>query len=201
MWYFFMACHAFQSVITCWFTNPSWLAKVYVSVNAFRSLFPVKVLERQCLTNVSSAFIDRSLSTVSELCFAKQLSDSLYCPTWIMFYAISAEICCWFAVLTQNNLFHVYEEYLWFLIGYSYYWSTPLPLARMVAMAYCIYMLCMDIPMYAFRYVSQEVIPLSEGLRTIHECTRVNDFSDEHMWRTGYFVGGSQLSMYIDSIY
>jgi hypothetical protein len=201
MWYFFMACHAFQSVITCWFTNPSWLAKVYVSVNAFRSLFPVKVLERQCLTNVSSPVIDRYLSTVSELCFAKQLSDSLYCPTWIMFYAISAEICCWFAVITQNNLFHVYEEYLWFLIGYSYYWATPLPFARMVAMAYCIYMLCMDIPMYAFRYLSQEVIPLSEGLRTIHECTRVNDFSDEYMWRTGYFVGGSQLSMYIDSIY
>lgn len=201
MWFLFMSCNAIQSAIMCWFFNPSWLAKIYVSVNAFRSLSPVKVLERQCLNHVSSPFIDRALSTVSELCFAKQLSDSLYYPTWILFYAVSAEICCWFAVLTKNNLFYVYEEYLWFLIGYSYYWYSPLPVARLMAMAYCSYMLIVEIPIYATRYLYEEIIPLSEGLRTIHECERITDFSDEYMWRTGYFVGGSQLSMYIDSIY
>jgi hypothetical protein len=142
--------------------------------------------------------IDRTLSTVSELCFAKQLSDSLYCPTWILLYAWAAEICCWFAVMTKNNLFHVYEEYLWFLIGYTYYWNSKLPWAQFVAMMYCFYMLCVDIPMYASRYMLQDTVSLREGMLDMNSCTLTNDFHDEHVWRSLYFVGGSQLSMYMD---
>jgi len=201
MWYFCMCFHAIQFTIHCFFRDHSWLSRVYVGVNAFRSLFPVKTTERQCLTIISSPLIDRTLSTVSELCFAKQLSDSLYRPNWILFYAWSAELCCWFAVLTKNNLFHVYEEYLWFLIGYSYYWNSPLPWARCIAMLYCVYMLTVDIPMYVVKFIQEDAVPLDEGILDMNTCIHTHDFEDEQVWRSLYFVGGSQLSMYLDSIY
>lgn len=182
--------------------NPySWLTRVYVSVNAFRSLFPVNVTERICLTTVSSPLVDRTLATVSEMCFAKQLSDSLYRPTWILFYAWAAQLCCWFAVLTKNNLFHVYEEYLWFLIGYSYYWHTPIPTARYIAALYCVYMLTVDIPMYAYRVLEHDPVSVTEGIVGMNNCTLSKNWEEEYVWRTGYFVGGSRLSMYLDSIY
>lgn len=201
MWYFLMSFHAIQSSLQCWTHSYSWLTRVYVSVNAFRALFPVNVTERLCLTTVSSPFIDRGMSTISEMCFAKQLSDSLYRPSWILFYAWAAQICCWFAVITKNNLFHVYEEYLWFLIGYSYYWYTPIPSARYIALVYCFYMLFLDIPMYAYRFLLYDAVPLSEGLLDMNQCTRHFNWEEEYLWRTGYFVGASRLSMYIDSIY
>lgn len=201
MWYFCMTFHAIQSTIHCILQEQSWLTRVYVMVNAFRSIFPVKVTERQCFTLVSSPLIDRTLSTISELCFAKQLSDSLYTPTWILLYAWSAELCCWFAVLTKNNLFHVYEEYLWFLIGYNCAWYAPRPSMRGVAMAYCVYMMSVDIPMYAVRYLEQDPVPLVQGILDMNTCTRTHDFGDEQVWRTLYFVGGSQASIYLDNMY
>ena len=171
MWYFCMTFHAIQSSLQCWINQYSWLTRVYVSVNAFRSIFPVNVTERLCLTTISSPLVDRTLATVSEMCFAKQLSDSLYRPTWILFYAWAAQLCCWFAVVTQNNLFHVYEEFLWFLIGYNYYWYTPIPTARYVALLYCGYMLSVDIPMYAYRTLEHEPVTLEEGVVGMNNCT------------------------------
>lgn len=199
MWYTFMMINAIQSTIHCFVTDHSWLTRIYVTVNGFRSLFPVKVTERQCLIAFSSPLIDRTISTVSEICFAKQLSDSLYRPTWILLYAWAAEICCWFAVITKNNLFHVYEEYLWFLIGYTYYWYTPIPTARYVAALYCAYMLCVDIPMYAHRYLTQDPVSLIEGIKDMGSCYPLDEM--DYTWRTGYFVGATRLSMYLDSMY
>lgn len=92
MWYFLMSFHAIQSSLQCWTHSYSWLTRVYVSVNAFRALFPVNVTERLCLTTVSSPFIDRGMSTISEMCFAKQLSDSLYRPSWILLCMGSANL-------------------------------------------------------------------------------------------------------------
>jgi len=192
--------HSIQSSIQCWIHSYSWATRVYVSVNAFRAMFPVNVTERLCLTSVSSPLIDRSMATVSELCFAQQLAKSLRQPTWILFYAWTAQLCCWVAVLTKNNLFHVYEEYFWFLIGYSYYWYTPLPFARYIALVYCVYMLTIDIPMYAYRVFMYDTVPFSEGLMDLNTCTFHSAWEEEYLWRTGYFVGGSHLSMYMDSM-
>jgi len=186
-----MSVHAIQSTLQVWYYSYSSLTKIYVSVNAFRSLFPVKVLESECLTLVSSPFIDRSLATVAELCFAKQLSTHLK-DTCIFNYALLAQLFCWTAMITHNNLFHVYEEYLWFLIGYHYYWYST-SIQKYIAFVYCCYMIFVDIPMYFYRFVNDEMINVS-----MFECTHTNDWSDEYLWRIGYFIGASRISMYLN---
>ena len=196
MWYFFMSFNAVYSTWYCWTHDYSWLSTAYVSGNAFRSLFPVKVLERECMTLVSSPLIDRTVATVAEICFAKQLSDSLHTPTWIVFYAWAAQLCCWYAMLTKNNLFHVYEETLWFLIGYTYYVKTR-DRAKFIAALYCMYMATVDIPRYAYRFAEYESLPLAIGMQDAHTCSISVDWADERVWRTGYFVGATQLSMYL----
>jgi hypothetical protein len=197
MWYFLMIFHAVQSTVHCLLHEHDWLARVYVVGNAFRATFPVKVLERECLTLVSSPLIDRTVATVGEMCFAKQLADSLYTPTWIVFYAWAAQLCCWYAMLTKNNLFHVYEETLWFLIGYTYYTKTRDPRAKTIAALYCLYMATVDIPRYADRFMEYEPVTLTLGMQDAHQCSRSTDWAGERVWRTGYFVGATQLSMYL----
>jgi hypothetical protein len=197
MWYFLMIFHAVQSTVHCFMYEYSWLTRAYVVGNAFRATFPVKVLERECLTLVSSPLIDRTVATVGEMCFAKQLADSLYTPTWIVFYAWAAQLCCWYAMLTKNNLFHVYEETLWFLIGYTYYTKTRDPRAKAIAALYCVYMATVDIPRYADRFMEYEPVALTLGMQDAHQCSRSTDWTGERVWRTGYFVGATQLSMYL----
>jgi len=192
MWYAFMSLHAIQSAIQVCVYPYSLCTKIYVSVNAFRSLFPVKVLESQCLTPYSSPFIDRSLATIAELCFAKQLSTHLQ-SNCIIHYAIAAQLFCWCAIFTHNNMFHVYEEYLWFLIGYHYYWYSKMSTQQYIAFAYCCYMFFVDIPMYLYRYVQQEPTSVS-----MFECTQTSDWRDEYIWRIGYFVGASRISMFMN---
>jgi hypothetical protein len=193
MWHTFMSVHAIQSTLQVWYYDYSLLTKIYVSVNAFRSLFPVKVLESECLTLVSSPFIDRSLATIAELCFAQQLSTSLQDRNYIVHYALLAQLCCWTAMITHNNLFHVYEEYLWFLIGYHYYWYSTMSIQHYIAFVYCFYMFFVDIPMYFYRFVNDEMINVS-----MFECTQSSDWSDEYLWRIGYFIGASRISMYLN---
>jgi len=187
-----MSIHAIQSTLQVWYYEYSLLTKIYVSVNAFRSLFPVKVLESECLTLVSSPFVDRSLATIAELCFAQQLSTNLKHTNFIVYYALFAQLCCWSAMITHNNLLHVYEEFLWFLIGYDYYWYST-SIQQYIAIIYCSYMLFIDIPMYFYRFIHQELMDVS-----MFECTHTEDWSDEYLWRIGYFIGASRISMYLN---
>lgn len=192
-----MSFNAVHTAWRSWTRDYSWLTTTYVSANAFRAMFPVKVLERECMTLVSSPLIDRTVATVGEICFAKQLSDSLSTPSWIVFYAWAAQLCCWYAMLTKNNLFHAYEETLWFLIGYTYYEKTRDPMAKVIAGLYCTYMMGVDVPRYVHRFMEYEPVPLTLGMKDVHQCMLAVDWADERVWRTGYFVGATQLSMYL----
>ena len=96
-------------------------------------------------------------------------------------------------MITHNNLFHVYEEYLWFLIGYHYYWYSKMPIQHYIAFVYCFYMFFVDIPMYFYRFAYQEASSVS-----MFECTQSSDWSDEYLWRIGYFIGASRISMYLN---
>ena len=195
MWYYFMSVHAIQSIVQCWFYPYSMLSRIYVTVNAFRSLFPVKIVERECLTAVSSPLIDRSLATLSELCFAKQLAAQVDDST-IVYYASVAQACCWLGIMTQNNIFHVYEEFLWLLIGYTFYWHSKHRMVQLISLGYCGYMMFADIPMYMGRLIEQESIPT---MYPLYDCQFISDLSmDEKVWRTGYFVGASRLSMFMN---
>ncbi len=85
MWYFGMLVHSVHSVIQTWMYDHTWRTRLYVGVNAFRAIFPVKVVERECLTTFSSPLIDRTLATFAELAFAEHLAASLGRPSPIMF--------------------------------------------------------------------------------------------------------------------
>jgi hypothetical protein len=190
-WYWAMSVHAIQSYFQCWYYDYSLLSRIYVSINAFRSLFPVKIVERECYTDFSTPFIDRSLATISEICFAKQLSLK-FRDDRIFYYACLAQVFCWTGMLTQNNLYHVYEEYLWFLIGYLCYWKATNFYIHVISFMYCCYMICIDIPMYFMRFIEQDLITMYD----MHDCMLITELSTmEMLWRTGYFVGASRLSM------
>ena len=106
---------------------------------------------------------------------------------------MAAQVFCWIGMITRNNLFHIYEECLWFLIGYTYYWQSPKLIIRCIAFVYCCYMIFLDIPMYVYRFMDQ--YENSFMIYNVHDCMMVYDLSDEYLWRTGYFVGASRLSM------
>ena len=196
MWYLCMVLNAAFTTFLCWTQDTTVLARVYVTVNAYRSVCPVKVIERECLAHCSCPFTDRAAATIAELCFAKQLSDSLPQPTWILLYVWAAQLCCWYAVITKDNLFHVYEETLWLLVGFTYFQHST-GNAKRVAALYCFYMAFIDIPMYAERFLDMDPVSLLEGIKDVVYCSVVDDWPEEHTWRTGYFVGASHLSMYL----
>ena len=106
MWYFGMLAHSVHSVIQTWIYPYSWQTRIYVGVNAFRAIFPVKVVERECLTAFSSPLIDRTLATFGELAFAEHLSASLGVHSPITFYCMLAQVYCWLGTLTKNNMYH-----------------------------------------------------------------------------------------------
>lgn len=192
-----MTFNAVQAVVHA-FLNSSWLSTVYVSVNAYRSLFPVKLIERECLTAMSNPLMDRSLATVGEMCFAKQLSDSLYAPSWVVFYAWAAQLCAWYGTLTKDYLFLVYSETLWFMIGYIYYVrSADYSTAKVISAIYCFYMFWVHIPLYAYRFIETDPVPLEVGMLDVQQCVKGTDWDDEYVWRTGYFVGGSWVSIFL----
>jgi len=201
MWYFGMLVHSVHSVIQTWIYDHTWRTRLYVGVNAFRAIFPVKVVERECLTMFSSPLIDRTLATIAELAFAEHLAASLGRPSPIMFYGMLAQVYCWLGMLTKNNLYHVAEESLWLLIGLSYYYYSPIPMAKTVAALYCMYMLTADIPAYLFR--ESHVVPWQVGILDVNDCMIVGEstWGYEKLWRTGYFVGASRISMYLDGMY
>lgn len=196
-----MCMHAIQSNLQCWRNSYSWNTRVYVAINAFRAMFPVKPLERQCLTPFSSPVMDRSVATVGELLFAIQLVHTVDdVEPFIFLYAVFAQVFCWIAITTQDNLYHVYEECLWLLIGLNYAWYSPIYYGRRIAAAYCVYMILSDIPMYALR--PNAPIDWERGTQSIHECV-VNHtgWEVEKIWRTGYFVGATRAAMYMDGLY
>ena len=55
--------------------------------------------------------------------------------------------------------------------------------------------------MYVVKFIQEDAVPLDEGILDMNTCIHTHDFEDEQVWRSLYFVGGSQLSMYLDSIY
>jgi len=101
--------------MVCW-------AAVFVTVCAVRAIWPRIDVERVCFwdTWVSVPFVGRSLATIAELCFVKQivilLSERNLAPTfvkWALPVLSIAEVCSWAGVLSTNQLFNAVEESLW----------------------------------------------------------------------------------------
>jgi hypothetical protein len=107
------------------------LSAIYVGVCGFRALFPRVDLERVCLWDcwLSGILVGRTAATIAEVCFALQCGlfvQQVAHTTGLPLLAagarafvplvVLAELACWYAVLSLNNVGHAIEESLWALL-------------------------------------------------------------------------------------
>ena len=208
------------------------LSGIFSACCAFRSILPRVDLERQCLWNcaLSSIFVGRSAATVAEFCFAGQCallisklsaltaSASLQVIGWSIVPLIAvAELCCWYAVLSLNHLWHAIEELLWSVLVSLVALSLGLTLGQMpvgsrissgLGILACagaaLLMLAVDVPMYLARWrharsSGVRYLSLGEGLRDALQRRRVehrwSEWRPEVPWMSLYFSVGVWLSL------
>src|SRR5262249_54324448 len=154
--------------------------------------------ERQCLWNspLSSIFVGRTVATIAELSFAGQCalwisklsaltgSASLQVVGWsIVPLILVAQVCCWYAVISLNHLWHAIEEILWSVLAFLVALSVGLSLGQTPALGRtlnrfgivacagaALLMLAVDVPMYLTRWrhartSGTRYLSLMEGLR------------------------------------
>jgi hypothetical protein len=208
------------------------LSGLFVAACAFRSILPRIDLERMCLWDspLSSVFVGRTVATIAELCFAWQcvlllfkLSETTGAGIIAAFaYAVMpiiilAEMACWFAVLTLNNIGHAVEELLWSMMvllmaaGLAIYWqhtggSLPLWVAvGLIASAgTTALILFVDVPMYIVRWriakrAGLRYLKVIDGLKDTLVRRRVShareDWRSEVLWMSLYFSAGVWVSL------
>ncbi|HEX4376053.1 MAG TPA: hypothetical protein VHZ99_02765 [Steroidobacteraceae bacterium] len=160
------------------------LSGVYVLGCAYRSVFPVFDVPRQCLVDswLSSVLVGRFVATCAELCFVAQWAFLLreaaretgsvlgqVAARSVVPLIVIAEICSWYSVITTANIGHTIEESLWGI-------SVALLVAGVAVMgprcardrrpllmiwcaagaAYVAYMFLVDVPMYWTRWVADQ---------------------------------------------
>ena len=216
-------------------TTTHWhvvLSAGYVLGCAYRSVFPVFDVQRLVMVDswLSSVVVGRSVATIAELCFAAQwaflLNDmaqgygsktAAKVSRCIVPMIVTAEICCWYAVLTTSNLGHVFESSLWglsaamlvasFLLLWPGSQRSHRPLLALVGaigLAYVVYMFSVDVPMYWRRWVyatgqGHQYLSFSEGLSDISGRWVVShnwaDWQQEVVWMSLYFSVAVWLSI------
>jgi hypothetical protein len=200
------------------------LSALYVLGCAYRSVFPVFDVPRIVLVNsfLSSVAVGRSVATVAELAFVAQwalllresarstgsLVGKFTAQSLVPLIAI-AECCSWYSVLTTSNLGHTAEESIWALASAALaaslfvMWQRCLPKQRAIfaagcfaAGAYVLYMIFVDVPVYAARWVAEGVsgrhyLTLAQGLHDVATRWTVSfrwqDWRSEVVWMTLYF--------------
>lgn len=208
------------------------LSAVYVAGCAWRSALPVFDIERQVMVDsvLSSVLVGRSVATLAELCFAAQWALLLDVSARavhavrarrvaraIVPMIVVAELCSWHAVLTTSNLGHVIEESLWAaaaaLAALAMAALAPyhrgraravLAAAALAGAGYVAYMVAVDVPMYAARWLADEAagrayLPLAAGVADAAGRWTVShrwaDWHGEVVWMTAYFSIAVWLSI------
>lgn len=208
------------------------LSAGYVAGCAWRSLMPVYDVPRIVLVDSfwSSVLVGRSVATLAELCFAAQWALLLREAAARTGQAFSrrvaqavlpmiavAELCSWHAVLTTSNLGHVLEEGLWALCvallvaAVLQLWPQVQPRRRPLLAAWAVagllyvgYMLGVDVPMYAARWLADEAagrayLGLAQGLADVAGRWVVSadwaHWRTEVVWMTAYFSLAVWLSI------
>lgn len=163
------------------------MSGLYVFGCAFRSFLPRADLQRIALVNspLSSIFIGRSVATVAELGFALQLARFFEMPL-IFWTLLVAEVFSWFAITVDWALANFFENSLWTLvalaIGFQALVAGKLVVA-LVAAAYIVFMITVDLPMYLRRHRAHRgpYRSVAAGISTLINDWRVTDDYDE--WR------------------
>jgi hypothetical protein len=208
------------------------LSGVYVLVCAYRSVLPRVDLERLVVvdTRLSSIFLGRAAATVAETCFALQLGLLVHqlgvhagllwvsSAAWaIPAFMVVAQFFCWHSVLTLNHITQAVESMLW-AAGFSWMaallgvvaldssgWVSWLATIGIVgSVAFVVYVLSVDAPMYWRRYLDgrrhgQAYMRLDHGARDAWQ-RRVHNgnwaaWRADARWLTPYFSFGVWASL------
>jgi hypothetical protein len=208
------------------------LSGVFVAACAFRSILPRVDLERMCLWDspLSSVMVGRIVATVAELGFAWQCALLLFklaaqtgssvigtIGLTVLPIIVVAELACWFAVATLNNIGHAVEELLWSIMvglvaaGLVIYWrdtggAPPMwvPIGLIACAGTVALIMMVDIPLYIARWrISKRAglryLRVVEGLKDAVVRRRVTRASDnwrkEVPWMGLYFSAGVWVSL------
>lgn len=208
------------------------LSGIYVAVCAFRSFLPRIDLERYCIVDspLSSVFLGRTGATFAEVSFAAQIALWLYAlasladlpvvMAWC--YAIvpllaTAQVFCWYGILTKNHLAHAIEESLWAgtmavvglcLVAMAFTlpggMRTVAILGVLGSIGYVAFMVTVDVPMYVRRWRERRAagvayLSLGEGFAEVvgrRRPTRSWEvWQPEVAWLSGYFSFAVWLSI------
>jgi hypothetical protein len=208
------------------------LSGLFVAACAFRSFLPRVDLERMCLWDspLSSVMVGRTVATVAELCFAGQCALLLFklsaqtgasvigaIGLAVLPIIVVAELACWFAVATLNNIGHAVEELLWSIMvglvaaGLVIYWrhtagAVPMwvPIGLIACAGTAALILMADIPLYIARWrigkrTGLRYLRVVEGLKDAVVRRRVSQTRDawreEVLWMSLYFSAGVWVSL------
>jgi hypothetical protein len=207
------------------------LSAVYVLGCAFRSVVPVYDIPRLGLfdTWFSSVMVGRSVATIAELSFAAQWAVMLDATAQstgsgvariisrlILPLIATAEICSWTAVLTTDNLGHIFENSLWGISGALGVVAIASVIPRCAAerrramIAWCVagalyvaFMFSFDVPTYAARWAADQAsgkhyLTIAEGLGDVthrHVSYRWDDWKTEVVWMSLYFTAAVWISI------
>lgn len=216
----------------CWRRRQLLLSAGYVLGCGWRSFLPVFDVPRLVLVDSfwSSVIVGRSVATLAELCFAAQwallLRQVSRASDWRLGQKVShlvlpliavAEAFSWYSVLTTSNIGHVVEEALWGLCAAGLVaslamlwprvptrWRPLLAAWGTAGVAYVVYMLGVDVPMYWARWLADELagrqyLTVAQGLSDAAQRWVVSHQWDrwrsEVLWMTAYFSAAVWLSM------
>lgn len=210
------------------------LSGFFVAACAFRSILPRVDLERMCLWDspLSSVILGRTVATVAELCFAWQCALLLFklsaqtgssvigaIGLTVLPIIVVAELACWFAVATLNNIGHAVEELLWSIMvgvvaaGLVIYWrhtggAPPMwvPIGLIACAGTAALILIVDVPLYVRRWrickckrAGLRYLCVVEGLKDAVVRRRVtqtrDDWRQEMLWMSLYFSAGVWVSL------
>jgi hypothetical protein len=209
-----------------------FLSSGYVFGCAFRSALPVYDVQRICLYDswLSSVIVGRSVATFAELCFviqwalllreisrATNSTIGINASVAIVSLIVIAEMCSWYSVLTTSNFGHVAEESLWSLSVLILVTSLisirarfpaalrpVLTLVCVAGIAYIVFMLLVDVPMYWSRWIGDEAsgrhyLTITQGIHDASEhwvvSHRWEDWKNEIAWMSMYFSVAVWLSI------
>jgi hypothetical protein len=201
IWYAFLIAHSIVVMVQL-LTITSYEAKTYALVNVFRSVLPRLDNQRICMFKSfwSTPLVGRTVATIAELSFAKQLQRHTGIP--IFRCIVLAQVFCWGGLLTGHVQFHVMEETIWTIVAIRIMTCClrkQLHFFANIAFIYSCYMVFVDIPMYANR-VS---FPVSfyDGFQELATCKVSHEWSvwrEDAVWMIGYFIGATQLSLFLN---
>jgi hypothetical protein len=217
------------------------LSGIYVVVCAYRSVLPRIDLERYCLfdSQLSSIFWGRAAATIAEIAFAGQIALLLHKLAntvhhnhhpWAQLLSLlivpvitTAQVFCWFGVLTLNHVYHAIEESIWAITSAAvacalssfcttHYSETNEKLFRTASMGrigcllYFAFMVTVDVPMYIEKWRHDKKTGSTRKLMSVRAGSKDawdrrfvtwdwKIWKPEVAWLTGYFTSAVWLSL------